>query len=289
VKLAAAPVALAVGLLASTGSATGPRAELRAEPGRTHAATFFDSRSFNLSHLRAPALQPAGGAKGVIVPHHWLAGHLIVAGLRDLGWGRHLRRVVLIAPNHIGAGGGLVTTSDRSWETPFGRVEPDGEAVRALAGAGLVTVAPAWLTHEHAIDGLMPALASELPETRVVPLAIHSGLRRSEVQALARALSRLADDGTAFVASVDFSHYLAPEVARLRDGETLAALNALDSEAILGFSNDHLDSPGSIATLMETMRLLGAERFELRANTNSAELNGRAPGGVTSYVYGFYR
>jgi AmmeMemoRadiSam system protein B len=285
VKPAAAPVALAVALLASTGTP----AELRAEAGRAHPSAFFDDRSFTLSRLRAPALRPASGARGVIVPHHWLAGHLILAGLRDLGAGRRISRVVLIGPNHIGAGGGLVTTSDRPWETPFGRVEADAGAVRVLAGAGLATLAPSWLTHEHAIDGLMPALASELPGARVVPFAVHSGMRRNEVQALARALARLADDGTAFVASVDFSHYLPPEEARIRDGETLAALRALDSTAVLGLTNDHLDSPGSIAVLMETMRLLGATSFELRANTNSAELNGKAPAGVTSYVYGFYR
>jgi AmmeMemoRadiSam system protein B len=255
----------------------------------THPPAFFDARTFTLSRLRMPPLRPAPDAQGLIVPHHWLAGHLILAGLRDLGAGRRLRRVVLIAPNHIGAGGALVTTSDRPWETPLGSVEVDEDAVRSLVVTGAATLAPEWLTHEHSIGGLMPALASQLPGARVVPLAVHSGLLRDEVGTLAHSLSRLADEGTAFVASVDFSHYLPPEEARARDGETLTALRALDTGAVLGFSNnEHLDSPGSIAILMETMRLLDATRFEVRANTNSAELMGRAPSGVTSYIYGFY-
>jgi AmmeMemoRadiSam system protein B len=236
-----------------------------------------------------PPPHPAVGARGLIVPHHWLAGHLILAGLRDLGAGRRLRRLVLLAPNHIGAGGALVTTSDRPWQTPFGRVDADVDAVRSLVDAGAATLAPDRLTHEHSVNGLVPALASQLPGVRLVPLAVHSGLRREEVLGYALALSRLADEGTAFVASVDFSHYLPPEEARARDGETLAALRVLDSASVLGFSNEHLDSPGSMAILMETMRLLGATRFELRANTNSAELMGRAPSGVTSYIYGLYR
>jgi AmmeMemoRadiSam system protein B len=296
------PVAVVVAALVSTGPteprvAAGPAeprvaagpAEPRVAARPAHPPAFFDARTFTLSRLRVPPLRPAPGARGLIVPHHWLAGHLILAGLRDLAAGGRLRRVVLLAPNHIGAGGALVTTSDRPWETPLGRVEADGEAVRSLVGTGAARLAPDWLTHEHSIDGLMPALAAALPGIRVVPLAVHSGLRRDEVQARARALARLAGDGTAFVASVDFSHYLPPEEARIRDGETLAALRALDSAAVLGFSNEHLDSPGSIAILMETMRLLGATHFELRANTNSAELMGKAPAGVTSYVYGLYR
>lgn len=298
------PVAVVMAALVSTGSPAEPRvaAELahqrqQSRPyldaasalGPAHPPAFFDARTFTLSRLRVPALRPAAGAQGLIVPHHWLAGHLILAGLRDLGAKGRLRRIVLLAPNHIGAGGALVTTSDRPWETPLGRVEADGEAVRSLVGTGAATLAPDWLTHEHAIGGLMHALAAELPGTRVVPLAVHSGLRPGEVRALATTLARLAGEGTAFVASVDFSHYLAPEEARLRDGETLAVLRALDSAAVLRFSDEHLDSPGSIAILMETMRLLGATDFELRANTNSAELMGKAPTGVTSYIYGFYR
>jgi AmmeMemoRadiSam system protein B len=316
VSLKQFPAAVVVAALASTGTPAEPRvaAELAHQRhqhllypdaasalgpahsdassalGPAHPPAFFDARRFTLSRLRMPPLHPAPGARGLIVPHHWLAGHLILAGLRDLAAGGPLRRVVLLAPNHIGAGGALVTTSDRPWETPLGRVEPDAEAVRSLVRTLAATLAPDWLTHEHSINGLMPALASELPGVRVVPLAIHSGLRPGEVQALARALAGLAGEDTVFVASVDCSHYLAPEDARIRDGETLAALRALDSAAVLGFSNnEHLDSPGSIAILMETMRLLGATRFELRANTNSAELMGKAPTGVTSYIYGLYR
>jgi AmmeMemoRadiSam system protein B len=268
----------------------GAPAEPRSSAGRAaHPSAFFDARTFTLSRLRMPPLRAAPDARGLIVPHHWLAGHLILAGLRDLGSGRRLNRVVLLAPNHIGAGGALVTTSHRPWQTPMGRVDPDEEAIHSLVEAGLATLAPDWLTHEHSIGGLMPAFASQLPGIRVVPLAVHSGLRVHEVGVMALALSRLADDGTAFVAAVDFSHYLPPEEARIRDRETLSVLRNLDPAAVLAFSNDHLDSPGSIAVLVETMRLLGATRFELRANTNSAELVGKSPAGVTSYIFALYR
>ena len=74
-----------------------------------------------------------------------------------------------------------------------------------------------------------------------------------------------------------------------RHRRTIAALNSLDSSRILSFSDDYLDSPASIAVLMETMRLTGAGEFQLRENSNSSDLGGSALAPVTSYTYGYYR
>ena len=120
----------------------------------------------------------------------------------------------------------------------------------------------------------MPAIAYFLPEARVVPLVLRSDLTSTDVETLAAALAPLLDGETALIAAVDFSHYLPAQQARQRDRETLEALQSLDSSRILSFGNEHLDSPASIAALMETMRLVGATEFELRENINSSDLGG---------------
>jgi hypothetical protein len=109
------------------------------------------------------------------------------------------------------------------------------------------------------------------------------------VETLAAALAPLLDGETAIVAAVDFSHYLSAEQARQNDGETLEALQSLDSSRILSFSNEHVDSPASIAAVLETMHLLGATEFEPRENINSGDLGGPALAPVTSYITGYYR
>jgi len=109
------------------------------------------------------------------------------------------------------------------------------------------------------------------------------------VKTLAAALVPLLDGETAIIAAVDFSHYLSAQQARQRDRETLEALQSLDSSRILSFGDEHLDSPPSIAALMETMRLLGVTEFALRENTNSSELGDSALAPVTSYITGYYR
>jgi len=276
-------------LLPSTPHEAGPASGAIARP--THPLTFFDDQAFAQALSRAEATDPAPmpGARAVIVPHHWLAGHLIVGSLRDLAASGDYRCIILIGPNHINAGGAAVITSDLAWQTPFGLVEPDGDAIRRLTSDGVALSEPSVLTYEHAVAGMVPAIAYLLPEARVVPLVLRSDLTSTEVETLAAALAPLLDGETALVAAVDFSHHLPAQQARQSDRETLEALQSLDSSRILSFSNEHLDSPASIAAVMETMRLLGATEFELRENINSGDLGGPALAPVTSYITGYYR
>jgi AmmeMemoRadiSam system protein B len=258
--------------------------------GPAHPITFFDERTFALAVARveATAPNPMAGVRALTVPHHWLAGHLILGGLRDLAASGDYRRIILMGPNHTNAGGAAVITSDLPWQTPFGLVEPDSAALGQLTDIGFVRSEPDVLTYEHSIAGIVPAIAYYLPEAQVVPLALRSDLTPAEVERLAAALAPLLDSRTVILAAVDFSHYLSAEEARQRDRETLAALQSLDFKGILSFGDEHLDSPASIAVLMESMRLLGATRFELRENSNSSELGGPVRGPVTSYVNGYY-
>lgn len=288
--LAAAALAAAAPALVPVARGFADRpAVVRAES--THPSTFYDTASFARAVARAAAapVRPMPGARAIIVPHHWLAGSLIVGGLRDVAASGTWTRVVLIGPNHSGAGGAAVSTSEWSWTTPFGEVKADGEAVRTLLRRGLAEPRPDVLTYEHSIDGIVPAIARFLPHARLVPLALRAHWTASEVDRLAAALAEIVDERTVVVASVDFSHYLSAGEARGRNTETIAALRSLDSRRILSFGNEHVDSPPAIAAVMETVRRLGATRFELRADTNSTEFGGSTLPPVTSYITGYFR
>jgi AmmeMemoRadiSam system protein B len=286
---AVAIISLAFALLPSSRGQPALDSIAQAQPA--HALIFFDDRAFSLALARAEATDPSPmpGARAVIVPHHWLAGRLILSGLRDLAASGDYRRIVLIGPDHVNAGDAAVTTSDRSWQTPFGLVQPDAGAIDRLISAGLVRSEPEVLTYEHSVAGIMPAIAYYLPEARVVPLVLRHDLTPLEVKRLAAALAPLLDHSTAIVAAVDFSHYLSTNEARQQDRDTLAALRSLDSSSILSFGDEHLDSPASIGVLMEAMRLVGNTDFVLRENSNSSDMGGSLSAPVTSYIYGYYR
>lgn len=260
-------------------------------PALMHPAVFFDEHQFASALTRAQAVapQPMAGARALIIPHHWLAGHLILGGLRDLAAGGSYRRIILIGPNHVNAGSALVLTSDRAWQTAFGTVRPDTEAISGLLTQGVVRNEPEVLTYEHSVAGMVPAIGYFFPGAQVVPLILRHNVDAAGVSTLARALLPLLDGQTAIVAAVDFSHYLPAAEASQRNKETLTALRAVDADRLLSYGNEHLDSPPTIALVAEDMRLLGATTFEETADTNSQEVAGGPGTSVTSYITGFYR
>ena len=256
----------------------------------SHPLLFFDERSFAAAAAATAAtpVEPMPDARGVLLPHDWVGGAFITTPLRDLAASRKVTRVILVGPNHTNAGGAAVLTSDLPWETPFGRAEADQGAVTALAAGGLVRLEPEVLTYEHSVAGIIPAVRRYLPDAKVVPLILRGGLSAEDIERLATALTPLMDDGTVLVAAVDFSHGLPASAARQRDSETLALLRASDWAPLLRWGNEHLDSPASVAVLVETVGCLGATRFELRGNSNSGKVSGAVAAPVTSYVAGYF-
>ena len=293
VRLAVLPLP-ALGLLALAallllpdpgGPSAGPRQA-------THPVTSYDARAFSLALEKTAGMPvvPMPDARAIVVPHHWLAGHLILSSLRDLSSGTRYDRVILIGPDHVGAASAGAVTSDLPWETPFGLLRPDTESVSRLAASDAVRLEPDTLSDEHSLAGIVPAIAYYLPDAEIVPLALRHDLDIGQVRALAGTLAPLLDDdGTVIVASVDFSHYLSAAEARARDAETLAAMGAMDSQAILSFGDEHLDSPPTVTLVTELMRSRGAGEFQLRQNTNSGDLFGSFSPPVTSYIAGYYR
>jgi AmmeMemoRadiSam system protein B len=283
-------LALAILLAGLLRSGEAPPSLPDASYSPTHPLIFYDARAFAAaeSATAATPVEPMPDARGLLLPHHWVAGDLITTPLRDLAASQRVTRVILIGPNHVNAGGGAVLTSDLPWETPFGPAEADRQAVAALAADGSVRLEPEVLTYEHSVAGIVPAVRRYLPEAKVVPLILRGGLSAADVQRLAAALTPLLDQGTVIVAAVDFSHGLPASVAHQRDSETLGVLRGLDWSPLLRWGNEHLDSPASVAVLMETMGRLGTGRFELRANSDSGLVSGDLASPVTSYLVGYF-
>ncbi len=287
-SLAAVALASLVAFVAREGQPEAARAPPPAVV--SHPALFFDEATF-FEAVRAAesAAGLEGPVAGGIIPHHWLAGHLITGFFRGLAASDAPRTIVLIGPNHPNAGGAQALTSDLPWETPFGLVEPDRGRIQALTSTGLVHVEDTILTTEHSVAGIMPAIKYYLPEAQVVPIILSGGMPQTEARRLGETLAGQWSDGTVFVAAVDFSHYLVQSQAERYDAVTLEALRAFDAATLFTFDNRYLDSPPSIAALMEVMTALGAERFVLLENTNSGAMERDELAPTTSYIVGYYR
>lgn len=267
----------------------------RVDPGRSRApgavggafvsaGDWSRARAYLAVHPRIVAA-PEGQVRVVIVPHHWLAGHLIIAAI-DAALVESPRplRVILLSPDHRHVSRAPAMTTTATWSTLRGMVSADVPFVTAIARSRLVALDAASST-EHGLGAVMPVLAERLPGVPVVPVAVRSDVRGGEVAGLASVLAPAAN-GALIVASVDFSHGLPVQTARRMDGETLAALERLDITALLSWGPEHLDGSGALSVALRLARERGARDFQLGAHSDS-NLNGGPAEGVTTYVVGF--
>lgn len=189
-------------------------------------------------------------------------------------------RVILIGPNHTGAGSPLAIMERGAWLTPLGEASIDEEIADALLarGAGLASDARAH-AREHALEVQIPFLQVIRPGVRFAPIAV--GTRRlEELLALGAAIAevvRASAEPVLIVISSDMSHYIPLERARIEDRPALQAMEAVDPERL----HAEVESRGismcgycpAVAGLAAA-RSLGARAGRLVAYTSSADASG---------------
>ncbi|MCU0303935.1 MAG: AmmeMemoRadiSam system protein B [Thermoanaerobaculales bacterium] len=214
-----------------------------------------------------------------IAPH---AGYVYSGGVAGRLFA-HLdlpRRVIVLGPNHTGAGPRISVASHRSWQTPLGELAVD----RELAGRLIAAVAeaePDELAHrrEHSIEVQLPFLARRRPDVEVLPVCLKH-LDLAECLELGRALASLiADTGEAvgLVASSDMSHYQPDDVARSLDHLAIAA--ALERDPAALYDTVHRERITMCGVVPATVALtaanaLGATGAHLVAYATSGEVSG---------------
>jgi len=182
-----------------------------------------------------PKLRPAGRPLLAMVPH---AGYVFsgrTAGklfglLRDTP----VRRIVILAPNHRIALDRIALSGAAAFATPLGVVEVDQDAVRQLAENESFIKNDQAHAQEHAIEIQLPLIQrtwiGAVP--RIIPMLVPS-LTGAQARGAAAALARLADSNTLFLVSTDFTHYGASYGFVPFTENLPAALEELDSGAIL--------------------------------------------------------
>jgi len=223
--------------------------------------------------------------RAAVVPHHLVGGHL-TAGLFAALARRPPEVVVIVGPDHFGAGP-PVGTSRAAWSTAGGKVEADATLVSALLDRGAAEEAWDALDREHSVGVLIPFVKRYLPEARIVPLTVRGDVSFEKAARLGRLLAELAaarsgpairdgaPGGVFLIASVDFSHYLPqPEAARC-DDLTMSALKSGDWGVLFAMGPAHLDSPASLAVAFAFTGRTPEPHFDVVWHANSAAVLGR--------------
>jgi MEMO1 family protein len=189
------------------------------------------TREAQADHPRLPAHKHL---KALILPH---AGYAYSGGVAAYAWhvlhGVRFAKVVLLGPDHrVGFRDAAVSDAD-AWTTPLGRIplHPDGR--KLCRGSREFRPIPASDASEHSLEVILPFLQTYLAEFELVPAVLGPCDHRQT----ARAIDPLLDPATLLVVSTDLSHYLPYAQAESRDKTTIAAILALDRDAILAAEN----------------------------------------------------
>jgi len=219
-----------------------------------------------------------------IVNHHSLAMDIQSRFFKSLKESRpDVEKFIVISPDHFLAGD-LISTHSFVYATPAGEVESEALGEEDVFEVEDVNI----FSNEHGIGAVVPFIAREFPEAKVIPIYIRPEATRIQLQNLGESIAKRVDEKTFVVVSSDMSHYLKDEEARENDRLTLKWIEDQEWQKLQSANDDYTDSAQSFVMLEEMFETLKHQvEFELLDYAVSTDY-GADPNETTSYINGFY-
>ena len=182
-------------------------------------------------HLELPgrARRTATEWRALVLPH---AGHVYSGAVCGAGVGavEFPATVLLLGPNHHGAGAGVALSEAAAWRTPLGDVPLAGGLAEELRRASpLIRTDESAHRREHALEVILPFLQVARPGLSVACLTLGEpelAVCLEVGRAIAEAVTRIEARGerVGIVVSSDLNHYLPRERNREKDDRAIDAL-----------------------------------------------------------------
>ena len=216
---------------------------------------------------------------GMVLPH---AGYIYsgpVAGA-TISRVKLKNTLIIMGPNHTGAGPPLSIMTEGSWETPLGEVEIDSElGKKILATSKHLEEDDKAHIYEHSIEVQLPLLQYFKPDFKLVPMIFghSSGAIYKEVgKEIAAAIKELGKE-VVIIASSDMSHYEPQESAQKKDTQAIDAILKLDEDELLkrvAELNITMCGYAPAVSLIVAAKEMGATSAELVKYQTSGDVTG---------------
>lgn len=218
-------------------------------------------------------------AIAVVAPH---AGYVYSGAIAGAAYAsvRVPDTVVVIGPNHTGAGSRVAIVTSGRFRMPSGDIEIDDRLAQLVKQKGGLSDDTRAHAREHGIEVHLPFVWERREGAKIVPICL-GGLGFEECarlgKAVADAVQEVGGGKVLLVSSTDMSHYIpAAEAARL---DRLAIDRALELDAaglyetVVGHD---ISMCGLVPTavVLEAAKALGASEASLVRYGHSGETNG---------------
>jgi hypothetical protein len=246
------------------------------------AGQFYPGSEYNLRADLSRLIPESSDKKrviGIISPH---AGYLYSGSIAGRVYSQIEipATVLIIGPNHHGAGAAVALSPDGEWLTPLGLLPIDSRLNKLLLRHVPFIKSDAYAHHqEHSLEVQIPFLQYLRPDVSVSALC----LGYAEFHALKQiafgiaAAIREYGEEVLIVASSDMTHYESAESARIKDETALERVLALDARGLLDrCRSQRITMCGVVpsAVMLEASLGLGATKADLVAYGNSGDVTG---------------
>ncbi len=200
-----------------------------------------------------------------VVPHHLLASDIILNFFKNLRMDES-DVIVLISPDHFyqcnSKGVDFITTDSAN----FKGFQIERTLIQGIANNFSVLESSILLSLDHGIVDILLFLKLNFPHVKLVPVIISRGLTFEKAKQFTETLFTLSKAKTTVIASVDFSHNLEEEIAKLHDERSIRVFLNFEEE---GFSNIDVDSPQALFIARYFAKSKGADSFTVIGKGNS--------------------
>ena len=188
--------------------------------------------------------------------------------------------VILIGPNHTGAGQRVSVMTEGTWSMPFGDLEIDAELAAAICAASQEFHSDSQAhRYEHSLETQLPFLQYFRKDFKIVPICLMRcdfAVCRSLSRAIVKALTDL-HKAALLVASSDMTHYESHQSASQKDRLAIDRMLQRDAKGLDAVVRDRSISMcgvNPVTVMLMCANSLGAENAELVRYMTSGEVSG---------------
>lgn len=225
-----------------------------------------------------PAPETKERIVGAVVPHAGLmySGHVAAAfyALADLP-----KRLIILCPNHTGAGHFAAINREGAWRTPIGDVAIDSALADALmARSPLLAEDARAHAREHSLEVQLPFLQRINPDFTFVPICLGAH-RYDYAEEIGRAIAEVVreEGDIAILASSDLNHYEDQRETLRKDQLAIDQVLARNPRELWRVVDEYdVSMCGFIptTTMLVAANALGATDARLIKHATSGDMNG---------------
>lgn len=222
---------------------------------------------------------PKEKAKAIVSPH---AGYIYSGPVAGAVFSKVniTETVLILGPNHTGAGVRFSLYRQGTWRTPLGEVSIDTAlADKIMKRSSFIKADAAAHAHEHSLEVQLPFMQYFKDTFKIVPIVVGQAdldTYKEIGEAIASAIKEEKRD-ILIVASSDMTHYEPHETARGKDKVAIDAILSLDEKLLLDEVSKHNISMCGVvpvAIMLIAAKSLGGKGARLIKYQTSGDTSG---------------